>query len=446
MSLSFTKLFLFLFSTALRRSGSKNSLYASRSSLYGRRRRKNSIGESVYSYAHDDIDYYRPDRESFRERQLSRHDRGFKSLGDLEYELRDQATRSTQTLRECATQTGVGVVPGKKSVVKRGKPHSVSSSMTQTGKSHERKNSASSNSGLSKSRERKNSASSTSGLSKPRERKNSTSSNSGKPKRTKGEVEGKKEKKSHETEKDKDGRPETPKEKSKPKPKSTTRKSTGQILNPEGSPFTQEGPVDQSSTVGGPVQPQTAEHVNPGVLGQPMYAPQGYMVYPSQVGVPVPGQPPFMMPYGPYPGSVPLQPGTAGPISGSNIPSTGAPNLPSKPSVSKWDQLCQITGGNSGQRGDSLETGSVFSQPSQTNPYAPHVFVPQQQPPTSGSDYFGGSEISGPRSFGAPSGVSGSTGFPPRPAWDVLKEKTDRDYRIAYGSQGSQFAPSESNA
>ncbi|XP_046583054.1 uncharacterized protein LOC124290393 [Haliotis rubra] len=57
----------------LKRSASRQSLYASRSSLYGRRGRRersSSIGESVMSYMHDDIDAYSDD--DFDSRRVSR--------------------------------------------------------------------------------------------------------------------------------------------------------------------------------------------------------------------------------------------------------------------------------------------------------------------------------------------------------------------------------------
>ncbi|KAL8612752.1 hypothetical protein ACOMHN_033751 [Nucella lapillus] len=203
----------------LRRTGSKNSLYTSRSSLYARRRRKNSLGESVYSLAFDDLDSERPKRDSFKERSLSRRDRGFRSLGDLEMELRDQETRSTQA--------GLAnMSPGKKTVAKKSKPRSVSSSQTSKSKQPRNLDSSSSSSGVTKPRERKNSASSTSARSKStRDGASSVSSVS---------VKGKSRKNNSGAKSDEEGaldrrRPASRRGKPKPKPKPGARgKSRGE--------------------------------------------------------------------------------------------------------------------------------------------------------------------------------------------------------------------------
>ncbi|CAG5126143.1 unnamed protein product [Candidula unifasciata] len=103
-----------------KRSGSKTSLYASRSSLYGRRR-KNSMGETMSmssyalsSYVHDDLDSRVGDFDS----SLLSHkekERLFKSTGDLN-------VSSAIIVRECATQTGSSKevsVYGKRTVPQR---------------------------------------------------------------------------------------------------------------------------------------------------------------------------------------------------------------------------------------------------------------------------------------------------------------------------------------
>uniref|UniRef100_A0A0B6ZB69 Uncharacterized protein n=1 Tax=Arion vulgaris TaxID=1028688 RepID=A0A0B6ZB69_9EUPU len=102
--------------TSFKRSGSKTSLYASRSSLYGRRR-KNSMGETVSmsSYMHDDVDSRMGD---FDKTHLSHKEkeRLFKSTGDL-----DLSSASAVVFRECATQTGSSkevYVYGRKTYVK----------------------------------------------------------------------------------------------------------------------------------------------------------------------------------------------------------------------------------------------------------------------------------------------------------------------------------------
>jgi hypothetical protein len=103
-----------LFLIALQRSSSKTSLYASRSSLYSRRResgrgeRFESCADSLASYAHDDIDYYRRSRRSYNdyddddfggyEKPISRNDRLRMSRSDHDLG-RAMKEISTQTLR-----------------------------------------------------------------------------------------------------------------------------------------------------------------------------------------------------------------------------------------------------------------------------------------------------------------------------------------------------------
>ena len=437
---------LLVFSTALRRTGSKNSLYASRSSLYGRRRRKNSAGESVYSFVQDDIDYHRPDRDSFKERSLSRRDRGFRSLGDLEMELREQATRSTQTLRECATQTGKGfanVSPGKKTVVKRSKPRSMSSSHTQTLKSKEGNlDTSSSSSGITRPRERKNSASSTSGRSKSKDRKISASSTSGRPKRTRSDSELKK--KVQEAEEGKEfKKPGTPKDKPKLKPKPKPRKSTaasvGQLSDDDAESVMtgMTGPIDQSSVVG--AEAGARRPVNPAMQGQPMYPPQGYPGYP--VGYPPQmayvqgtGQAPVLVPFG-HPSAVQMHGGAVAPNSGVAVPNPVAsvPGTAPKPSVSKWEMLCRMTDGEASREGGSYETGSV-TESVFSNPYAAQHFPPAYS--SAVSDY-AGSERSGPTKSAA--ATSRSSRPPRKSSWDALRNMTDQEF------DANQDAPSESN-
>lgn len=406
----------------LRRSGSKNSLYASRSSLYGRRRRKNSAGESVYSFAHDDIDTYRDkDRDSFKERSLSRRDRAFRSLGDLERELRDSATRSTQTLRECATQTGAGfanVQLGKKTVVKKSRPKSVSSSQTQTAKSKSKSkdlDTSSSSSGVYKQRERTNSTASTN-LTKPRERRNSGSSTGGKPRRAKSESELKKKVDAERKKKD------AAKPKPAPKPKPRKSMSNPDHLSDDDLESVATGPIDQSSVAGG----RKPQPLNPAMMGQPIYPQQAYPGYP--MGYPPPhmaypqamGQP-VMMPYG-QPGGMLTQGGGGGLNSGgiSNVRPTVPPGMAPKPS--KWEMLCKITDGD--KSGES--SGSVAS-----NPYGA-LHIPPGYTSAVGSEY--GSEYSGP-------GRSAASGRPPqipkKSSWDTLKQMAV--------IEGSQYSASESN-
>lgn len=138
-----------LFLIALQRSSSKTSLYASRSSLYSRRRgsgrgeRFESCADSLASYAHDDIDYYRQSRRSYNdydfggyEKPISRNDRLRMSRSDHDLG-RAMKEISTQTLRETATQTGLEesvVVHTKRIVKRRPRSRSLSAMGTQTQK------------------------------------------------------------------------------------------------------------------------------------------------------------------------------------------------------------------------------------------------------------------------------------------------------------------------
>lgn len=136
----------------LQRSSSKTSLYASRSSLYSRRRRAGSCADSMVSYAHDDIDFYRNSRRSHTdfddeddfggyEKPISRNDRlrMSKSDHDLGRAMREI---STQTLRETATQTGLEesvTVHTKRVVKRRPRSRSMSAMGTQTQKKEKKK-------------------------------------------------------------------------------------------------------------------------------------------------------------------------------------------------------------------------------------------------------------------------------------------------------------------
>lgn len=114
----------------LQRTASKQSLFASRTSLYarrGKRERRSSISESVTSYAHDDLDMYVPSRQPD---PMDRRDaRVFKSLGDITKTSKDsscqeqnkklaskrnghkkpantrKSSSSTQTIEQKGTQT-----------------------------------------------------------------------------------------------------------------------------------------------------------------------------------------------------------------------------------------------------------------------------------------------------------------------------------------------------
>ncbi|KAL5014545.1 hypothetical protein ScPMuIL_008815 [Solemya velum] len=128
----------------LQRTDSRQSLYASRSSLYGRRRRKGSFTSSVGTYARDDMEVYRRSRDyddyddddgSGYEKPISRREkeRMFRSAGDIGRGV----TKSTQTLRETATQTGQQEPFTLQPTIvlkKKRKPRSQSVAQTQTTK------------------------------------------------------------------------------------------------------------------------------------------------------------------------------------------------------------------------------------------------------------------------------------------------------------------------
>ena len=116
------KMFLIFCLSALQRTTSRQSLFASRTSLYarrGKRERRSSISESVTSYARDDIDMYMP---SEQQDPMDRRDaHAFKSLVDI-----------TKTSKDGSYQDQTKKLTSKKSAYKKSASARKSSSSTQT--------------------------------------------------------------------------------------------------------------------------------------------------------------------------------------------------------------------------------------------------------------------------------------------------------------------------
>ncbi|KAK3101787.1 hypothetical protein FSP39_006332 [Pinctada imbricata] len=349
----------------LERTSSKNSLYASRSSLYNRRRRKNSIGESVTSYApsfaHDDIDFYqRRSREYSRDyrdyddddsdgyvQPISRHEKArmFRSLGDLEHERR-QATTATQTLRETATQTGKdqNVVMSKKRVVpKKRRSKSLSAAGTQTRKDKE------------KARKEGKSSESDTEITK-KEKKRATEANTDTKKKSRPDL------------------PEKPKPKPKPKPRKS--QSVSAVSAKDDASESGEKPERKrkkkkkaASVADNAEIPQTAQNTDvpaqyPSGMAQPYIvpgqpfmqygAPHGYQTLPNGQVAPVPGQP-F---YGVHPQAYGIRP----PAYPQGQPPQQPAHVPGKPRKSNWELLCQMTDPNNAPPDDVTSmASSVFT-------------------------------------------------------------------------------------
>ncbi|XP_046357690.2 serine/arginine repetitive matrix protein 1-like isoform X2 [Haliotis rufescens] len=401
----------------LKRSGSRQSLYASRSSLYGRRGRRersSSIGESVMSYTRDDIDAYSDD--DFDNRRVSRREsmrKGFRSLGDLEYESREI---STQTLRETGSQTGKGkLVAPKKGTARKAAARKQSTSSTASKKPRAKKS-------VSKDEEEKDEQ------SEPTTPKTRTKSSADKPK-------------------------------PQPKPKPAPRKAASAKPQPDLEAATQ--PASH--------HPETPAFTAASGMPYPGHmVPGGPMPYPGQPHYIPPGGMPMMQPYpgAMMPGGQPVPPVMYAPVprmptaAPPQQPPQAPPGQPGKSSKSSWDILCAITDHekNSDNTETGSVTGSVFSQqqPQQPNPYSgvqyppgvvPYVqqgyappgniaYMPQSymQPPGAVSDY--GSVVGSgqyPHSAGSSLHSSDSGGqitFVPPPdkslprqaSWEVLND------------------------
>ncbi|KAK3582024.1 hypothetical protein CHS0354_000265 [Potamilus streckersoni] len=485
----------------LKRSGSKQSLYSSRSSLYdrrGRRGRKNSYSESLASYAHDDIDMYRhSDRHGSTgttddfdgyERPLSRFDRMrmSKSAGELTYDMREQAT---QTLRETATQTGNEhsvIFEPKRRVKKKTKLSKVSSSGTQT---------ATKKGGL------KDGKSKTEKESEEKADLSSKKTTEAKPEQI---IKNNEEAEPSKAEKKK--KPIT-----KPKPKPRKSQSAGVAVSMDNDAEEDQSGLGNADTLPSPPsiqqqQEQQQQQVVRGIASQP-----SGLYY----GGPLPGVPPPS-----YPGQpgIPYQTMTQSiPMGYSSglypqsqlpnqriLPQTQSYNAPRQPRKSNWDLLCELTG-TDGNKSDERETASMASSVFTSNPASvayTGIYPGQHQPATAythpqfnqmhlpgyppsqpafypvessynqmqhGYNQFqpiqtGGQNEKGrgqtPQSLGsndssssAKSSSSGqgkeSTASGEKPmqkmsSWEALKEVTDKQYRIAYGTPTNDGTKTES--
>ncbi|KAL3852368.1 hypothetical protein ACJMK2_016022 [Sinanodonta woodiana] len=482
----------------LKRSGSKQSLYSSRSSLYdrrGRRGRKNSYSESLASYAHDDIDMYKhsgrhgstgtTDDFDGYERPLSRFDRMrmSKSAGELTYDMREQAT---QTLRETATQTGHEhsvIFEPKRQVKKKTKVSKVSSSGTQT---------ATKKGGLKIKIEKSNTE------NESQERTDLSANETA-------EVKAEKITKSRSNEEAEPSKAEKKKKPiTKPKPKPRKSQSAGIIDGLNKDAEEDQSGLGNADSLPPPPSIQQ-QQVLSGIASQPglMGAPAG-LYY----GGPLPGVPPHS-----YPGQpgAPYQTMTQGYPSGiypqsqmsdqRALPQTQSYNAPRQPRKSNWDLLCELTG-TDGNRNDERETASMSSSVFTSNPASiayTGMYPGQQQPTTaythpqfnqmhlpgyqpsqlafhpvdtrynqmppaynqfqpiqtgetgrgqtpqsSGTNDSSSSAKSSSSDQGRESTASGKKQMQKMSSWEALKEATDKQYRIAYGTPTNDGTKTES--
>lgn len=343
--------------TALQRSASKSSLYASRSSLYSRRRgrdRADSCGESIVSYAHDDIDYYRRSRRSERdsddydddfggyEKPISRNDhlRMSKSDHDLGRAMKEI---STQTLRETATQTGHEqpvTVHTKRVVKKRPRSRSLSAMGTQTQKRERTK---------SRTKSKENVAATSDDETEVKEVKPPKP----KPKPRKSLTE-------NAAQSDNEGLKKKKRQRSKSDANLRLAKSTEDLKN-------------SSKPVPGPQVPQPSQTVPSNMQS---YAPNGVLPVPppyttllhgAQQIQYTPNQQPIMVQAQPFPQAA--QP-TARPLMQPN-----RPPVPAKPrNKSNWDMLMEIT--DKQKAGVPTDTESIVSSVFTNNP--PPTYQPGQ--------------------------------------------------------------------
>ncbi|XP_062595030.1 serine/arginine repetitive matrix protein 1-like [Saccostrea cucullata] len=446
----------------LQRTTSRQSLYASRSSLYSRRRRKGSFSESVVSgstFAHDDIDYYRRPRGQ-RSRghspadydddsdgyvqPISRHenDRMFKSLGDLNSNGRrsEKATRATQTLRETATQTGDDqsvVVHSKRVVPRKRRSKSLSATGTQTTNKKHR----------SRSKSRGNDSDTGDELKNEKREKS----------------------KSRESLKESSEKP-------KPKPKPKPRKSQSAAASESEAPTKAQRKKSKSQKEAPAAEdtveaPQELTAAPPGVVVYPM-GPQGqpyvvpYGLPPGYTTLPLQQPPPGAVPSQPPPyvvnGQGSLFVGPPPPVDNTvrQLPPqtvSQAAAIPRK--KSNWEMLCEMT--DKQNSGEALETGSVTSSvftnnipshqvvyPTGHHPAAPIVMVPPQHShPVHSFTAPGALYPSGVPLAVNPSPLGTSPAAHPSPSvgselshnssWDVLTRLTEQQSRLQQGQNNA---------
>lgn len=356
-----------------RRAGSKTSLYASRSSLYGRRR-KNSLGETVSvssRTALDDTDSRMGDFDRSRMSQTELR-RLYKSTGEL-----DMRPESAHVVREVGTSTsrgGSATVYGRKTLAKgrHGKRYSRGTQTPPSRSGRERRDSV----GSSKSGR--------SAKHKLKSRSRSRESLGGRRSRSRGRTDEEDEVSDDSSDDNRSRRSGH----SSHKP----RKSRSHYNSGEDDDDERDNIADDQSVAPSSIAPSSVYGaVNPAAYGQyPQYpammpAP-GYpqMVYQPVVapgGPPAAGAPPGMIyQMAPQPMAAPPQ----------KPPIAPKPQPKPKPSGSRWDELVNLTDGMKQRRrqmGESVtEDGtesmlsSMWSQPTYNSKHQP---VQQQYAPPS---------------------------------------------------------------
>ena len=414
--------------SALVRSSSKTSLYASRTSLYDRRgkRRQGSYSESIAS-TRDDMEvmrhssgyHYYSDEDDYDgyERPLSRRDRDriYKSETDIGRHLKET---STQTLRETATQTGPNETVDVKSKIilkKKKRSRSTSSSGTQTKKHKNGKSKArGSDSDAELKTKIKNTESDTEVKTKGKKSDTDTKKSKGlRHVSSDSEIKRKRTKRSKSVD-------EIEIKEEKPKPKPKPRKSTSADTHLDDN-------VHRSASVGNLV----GQNQNYSVPQSEGFVPQ--TMYPGQY-YPQPGYP--MPPPPGYPGYPPQ---------GQRMPFPPAPAVQPVASngrkKSNWEMLCELTE-NGGPHDDVTETGSVASSVFTNNPNSiPDYGIQHANQgfyPPSGFQQYGYQQPQQPnyRPVPVPAGYQGGApGMQPgvpqnktlnkQSSWDALKEVTN---------------------
>ncbi|KAH9504853.1 hypothetical protein Btru_062097 [Bulinus truncatus] len=337
-----------------KRAESKTSLYASRTSLYGRRR-KNSMGETVSlsSYMYDDVESRISD---FDRASISQKDKArmFKSTGDLELKL-----QSSVIVRDCSTWTGSskGVEVFERKTLTRSKPDKRYNRGTQTGSDRDRTNSIASEASVYSTHRLKSRSKSQESLGSDRRRRTHKKDHKARsPHHSRSDV-----------------RSNEGKKRSKSRAKSSDSDSTAYTLDTsDGS-----GRTDQSS-VKPKLKPKPKQQ-----MFEAHNTDTSFLENESVISVPsssyIPYQPPVNAQYIPvnypissYPQHGPnylVPPPNSVPIVVQNIPMI-KPAVPPKPhqappiSSSKWDQLVNLTEGMKKRRhqmGESVDTESVMS-------------------------------------------------------------------------------------
>lgn len=423
-----------MFFPALQRTDSRQSLYASRSSLYGRRRRKGSFTSSVGTYARDDMEVYRKrsrdyddddddeyyDDEDGYEKPISRREkeRMFRSVGDIGRGV----TKSTQTLRETATQTGQQEPFKLQPTIvlkKKRKPRSQSVAQTQT---------------------------QTKAKTKPKPSTRMTKSVSAAVQLDDGtetKASGSKQPE------DIDGNVETPN-------KGTPRTGTP-VHQPGGSPinvttdghfvvtgdaniitepmtFSQPQTVASNQNYPVPMQQQVPVMMQPQNVGM-QFVPQQqqYVVQPQYTNPGWPNASPQSTQQFQSSGISPMQPGPQ-PAGQQLQPPMHAAGGPSKPRKSNWDMLCEITDRHktSGSEETASEMGSVFSAPGVGQKAVGESYVPLKYGAYPQMNSAGTMHQQSPTGFPQQQQHQRPE-LPKQSSWDQLKQLTDQPYQMNQG-------------